>query len=408
MSFAHPITHTDKRFIARHAVAAALAVLFTAGTQATPTPTQLKAIKVYGDVTLDEDSVSDWGPWTEFEAPAAGAPLGFLGLPSARPEYRPPVIVEPPLEPESVGCAAGGICGFGVFSETATVDFGREQPKELSDTLPAELPYLMTGAVVEGPAGEGVLPQVINLTTQALAGGTVMAPASGDLSLDIDPTTFGSFHYGDQITYARSLITESGEDTYRIGNWLSNEQQADAAAAGVSWVMGGPSLLSYISGDNGVTVTQTSQGMYGILGLATSAADLALQGGTATYSGESRNGIFGSVNLTVNFSNGTWSGTWNGGADQNVFVASSSIGPVIYGQIGFQASGTISGVNLNSTSITANDGTIGAGSIVKGAFFGSNAAAVGGVASIVKTTEAYTDARGSGVFLTTRNVAKVE
>lgn len=58
---------------------------------------QLQAITLYNDVSIAQDSVSSWGPWVEFEAPAAG-PAG--GLPASLgsatpPDYRP---VEAPFQ----------------------------------------------------------------------------------------------------------------------------------------------------------------------------------------------------------------------------------------------------------------------------------------------------------------------
>ena len=38
------------------------------------TPAEMQTIKLYGDVTIAQDSVKAWGPWEQFEAPAAGNP----------------------------------------------------------------------------------------------------------------------------------------------------------------------------------------------------------------------------------------------------------------------------------------------------------------------------------------------
>ena len=79
------------------ALALASALLVQGSALAAPTQAQLQAITLYNDVSIAQDSVSSWGPWVEFEAPAAG-PAG--GLPASLgsatpPDYRP---VEAPFQ----------------------------------------------------------------------------------------------------------------------------------------------------------------------------------------------------------------------------------------------------------------------------------------------------------------------
>lgn len=85
------------------------------------------ATKSYGNVTVAQDSVQQWGPWEAFVEPAAGSPsVGFAGAPNAE-YYRPllnipaaPTIVTGPFE--SVG-ASGVIRGQLTWTTTADLDF---------------------------------------------------------------------------------------------------------------------------------------------------------------------------------------------------------------------------------------------------------------------------------------------
>ena len=80
-----------------------------------------KKVVVYGEVTLDKDSAHEWGPWTQFEAPAAGpapvAPTLVALTPEIPPEIlNPPLIppTPPPTTPYANVCQAGDWCGYSV------------------------------------------------------------------------------------------------------------------------------------------------------------------------------------------------------------------------------------------------------------------------------------------------------
>jgi hypothetical protein len=106
------------------------------------------------------------------------------------------------------------------------------------------------------------------------------------------------------------------------------------------------------------------------------------------------------VDMTIDFGNGTWSGSWNNGVDSNVQVSKDSLGVWhATGNMGFKASGTLSGSNLVATTITAGDGTIGANSVVENAVFGNKAQMVGGGYQVTKSTDAYTAATQSDITI---------
>ncbi|HEX5392148.1 MAG TPA: transferrin-binding protein-like solute binding protein [Rhodocyclaceae bacterium] len=109
-----------------------------------------------------------------------------------------------------------------------------------------------------------------------------------------------------------------------------------------------------------------------IAGIATSIADIqALAAGpSVTYLGGSYSRPQG-VQLTVNFANASWTGTWTGYSSANSFTAA----------------GTVSGANIRSTSIASSSisGLDAAASSVKATFYGQGAAALGGV-SVIKSS----------------------
>lgn len=93
--------------------ATSLAAALVAGLSAhAATPAEMQNIKLYGDVTIAQDSVKAWGPWEQFEAPAAGTPPV---LPSFHTDmsnlYRP---IAPVIQ------TTGTLEGFATFTKLDT------------------------------------------------------------------------------------------------------------------------------------------------------------------------------------------------------------------------------------------------------------------------------------------------
>jgi hypothetical protein len=103
------------------------------------------------------------------------------------------------------------------------------------------------------------------------------------------------------------------------------------------------------------------------------------------------------VEINVNFADGSWDGTWNDGADGNVYT-NNYYGPLhVSGEVGFMAEGNIDGNTFVSNSVSASDGQV-SGQVV-GAFFNPSGNAVAGVVDIVKTVPGeYTDAQHVSTF----------
>jgi len=131
-----------------------------------------------------------------------------------------------------------------------------------------------------------------------------------------------------------------------------------------------------------------------------SALQSNIGGITAHYQGGT---IYGGqiVHINVTLNSGVWDGSWSNGFAPTAFA--------------FDANGTISGVNLTSTNLSGENvkgnPTTYTGS-VNGAFFGTNAQTVGGVADVTRTVsfegEGSDTTRHVDLFVTTNLLPPVE
>ena len=316
---------------------------------AEPTAKQMNSIKLYGDVTIAQDSVTEWGPWTEFEPPAAGNPP--LNLPPANAVlYRTlPLLADAEL------------LGFGTFY--TVVNNGTPVSDDQAFAV------VVTGTSGSPTSPGKLLPDSLTLQTNAITG-VYPPPNTVDLALQGDGT------------YRRVSNLEFDQLTLLA----SPDEPSDATPAPVTFYQ----LISYIS-DGNTEGNPIVQGVAttGVIGRTTPITDIAalrLGNVTATYDGHSlvnqarvnQAGV-APMTMTVNFGQSAWTGTWNSGRDTN-------------GAVGFSASGRIAGAQFSSApgSITALDSNNISGS-VKGAFYGAQAAAVGGIADITKNNVHYVD-----------------
>lgn len=357
-------------------VALAAALCWQTSAHAAATEAQLRSVTLYGNVTIQEDSTSSWGPWAEFEPPAAGDTQPVAAPRAATDPYRPlaqTTDTTPPVQPPVEGfCAGGSICGFGMFVVGDPNDF-QDRP-ERTDVQA----FGLNGNIVQAAQSEGgsaLLPQVIGLKATVLSTANVpfQLSTSGDLTLTTGMSPYlgetpGNFYYGNNDIYA------IGQDPQRAGNGYSPEQIAATHFK----------LVTYVKG--------SGQSSWGVIGYTTPTADMEALRGTAqaNYNGSDHYG--NAVAMTVNFNGGpngqgSWSGTWNGGSDGIVSTQPSTSGTILTGQVGFTAAGTIQGSTFTSTSVGTNDARGSVTGFVQGAFFGPNAAAAGGVVDITKTMQ---------------------
>lgn len=401
-----------------HRVVGACLALCGGMAQATgPTEAQLNSIVLYGSTTIAQDSTSSWGVWDQLEPTAAGPDLPKLDIPGLSEWYRSlaQVTVTPLAPPTSPAvpaevlatqiCAGGSICGFG--RATPLTD---SQPAQFAYTL-VTTPVTLTEvareratAVATEVGTSFVLPAAITVQSKLLGDvGVLLAAESGVLtrngstySVAQGPSSYslGAFTQGARVEYV------NGQP---VAAWFSNPI--------TRYVMGmdGPLPVFKFDAHEGV----------GVIGITTSDADMntlrtegLASNATATYRGYDINGLAAKVEgpnviLDVNFGTSRFSGSINGGSDQGtVQVRNTSLGQQLDGRVGVVIEqGVITGANFMSTVLKANDGSIGAKSVVQGAFMGANAAVAIGVANINKTSDsgAYTNANHVTTFQAVRN-----
>ncbi len=426
-------------------IAAAVALMFASANMASAA-TKLHEdewgkINLYGNTTIANDSTDDWGPWKEFVQPAAGAPsvalLGGLGGELYRP--LPPV-----ASAAQESCGAGAWCGYAVYtSNLYTYDGGeygyghseRNRPQAgLIELVPS--PDDPAEVTVLGGSGTGLMG--IKITPMDGSDPLLLMPRlneiNGQSALGV-PVEFGmdttwvgtrdglANFYGYEYDSWNGTIDGqdfSGQWNTSIGGhnriWAQGKDTGDQYDVTPYMTMGGNlyvSVYGYVNGDYYQGYFSASDGAEGyVAGIHTPLSDMAaLQAGnvTANYagytSGYKNTSGQSPVAVSVNFGNGTWSGSWNGGADGNISNATDSSGrPYVYGQVGLNASGTVSGASFQSTSVSALDGQV-AGS-VQGNFYGPQAAGLGGIVNVTKTVgEGYSNATYVDVFAAQKTTA---
>ncbi|MBU3908132.1 MAG: hypothetical protein KJ719_13865 [Gammaproteobacteria bacterium] len=376
----------------------------------------------YGGVNIDQDSVEKWGPWEEFIQPAAGAPsIAFMGAGVGDP-YR--TLPQTNRIAEDV-CRAGDWCGYATYYnyrwDRTAYDGGEGGSYSSMHTRPYAGVFGLTlqpddPSVVTIDGGEG--PGKVSWRVAALPGN-----ASPDLGASHDPmnANFGNwwyyYHYtgglhnfsasqqtsDSSYAYDYSMAYGYPHDYYYYYYWYLPTNNKEVAA-GYFYRY----INDYISGDGAETGKET-YGFY-VAGIATPQPYLDAQRAgnvTASYQGNSYDFWSGHqipVSMTVNFGTASWNGSWNNGQDGYAYQTTDSYGnKYIYGQVGFNASGTVSGANIQSTSVSALDGTV--TGKVQGTFYGQTAGSIGGVHDIVKTVpDRYTAASNVGVFLVDKAV----
>ena len=337
-----------------------------------------KDVMAYGTIPIDEDSPTEWGPWTQFVQPAAGPVAVLPSMPTDgtayfRPESTDEYSPKYDLDLEEGFCKGGEWCGYTVYTN-ASSDHG---VKSRSGPLPGRIGLTLTP--------DAKVPDEIVLSHSIYkVGGSASWRATGLFGAD-DPA-----------------FTESGDMTATFFNIPANffahtedsysETRYDKAYANGLNPWGYPDEITKgFFGRNAETedpsIEQGVSGIY-IAGIPTPLSDLsALRADsfTATYCGRAFQGSH--VKIDVDFGPGTWSGEWNRGYDGRVWKSPNG---TLYGRVGFTAKGNINGTDFYSTKVSAND-DVGPNGILKvkgnvlGSFYGKDAKALAGVADITKT-----------------------
>ncbi|MDO9236782.1 MAG: hypothetical protein Q7U28_12235 [Aquabacterium sp.] len=380
-----PQTHSRPSTLS--ALALAIAALSHVGAHAAASQDELKGTKLYASVSIADDSTDSWGPWSNFEPPAAGRDVS-PALPKVSTElYRPLAQVPSPVTPSfGPACVAGGLCGFGAFQ-------GNDSSRNNNSSM-SVAPHAVQLAGVVTQTDETALPKAIQMYTTALTPGvSILMPDSGEL-LRIENTDGNSYMSDSSVQYSRSSQSESNGvqrnervDLYGSSNLPEETQLLDGSMY--------TNISNYTKGVEGQREQfSSSQGRGGpvVWGYTTSDADIAAlraDKAKASYDGYAYGGA--PVHMDVDLGLGTWTASWNDGKDGKVAAyggKADGTGKVLYGSVGFTAEGTIKGVMLQSTSVGTKDIGATVSGQVNAAFYGMQAAAIGGVADITKTMPA--------------------
>lgn len=383
-----------------------------------PSQADYAKIVLYSNVTIAQDSASQWGIWEELEAPAAG-PQTPLPLPAGTAEpYRPlgtvtPSAPNPPVTPPAAvsACSSGALCGFGVM--TLSVESWNNtaaQPAELSESNNLRVGFQLFPQTTGEPSW---LPEAITISTQPVRTGvTETVPSFSNLG----PLVFDGFNVHEHETPRSDLPAGAAGTFERVDIDTDIESLPSGVPAGK--FTGNINITKYVSG--GVDMPSQSGTaqygeMYGVWGLTTPAqdmADLRQSNAQAAYSGNTfgaDGSRTGSVKMSVNFGASTFVASFNNETDAyGVRVEkTASGGKQLQGPVGFRAEGSITGSTFQATNLSAKDGTV--TGVVQGAFFGSQAAAAGGVVDITKSRvntdplTKYQDARYSAPFVAVKD-----
>lgn len=363
-------------------IAVGISSVLMAGTWATAT----------AKTAQEEDSVYQWGRWAVL-APAAGneevvafAPAGTndLGRCESGANCPSPIQLNEPTPPpqEMEGfCEPGTTCGYARYLRAYTSTDGSN----------SESPTVAAVSNADGFDGP--------------------VPARFDLSLDQGENNLGSSEfqadadpYEHTLPVITSVLMSARYATDGRFQASGSDSNASSSASGFPQNSGDTNLLhgpwSHVVDDGEASVDSITG--YFVWGQVSNLDVIQGRSSTATYSG--RMLTYGTpVSLNIDFGNGSWSGSWNGGADDNanIRVLDHSNGTYVEGVVGFNvdAGHFDTKGNLISDQITATDGIVTDGGVLA-SLYGGGANQVGGIVDITKSTESYQNANHVDVFMT--------
>lgn len=378
----------------------------------------------------EDDSVHQWGRWAVL-VPEAGVDAGPFIKTEAAKDLRPEDAQQferiaqhdltPPGPPASEGhCQAGASCsyatyeynynvynGYGGYGEGGSTEgYGARVPANIEvDVQFAPVDSVQVAAIGLPPADGGEVGVTADFSVRSRTPHPNYPPVS-DRHTEEDHI----HDYGDDTVYWHAsnyeyfnTAPDGGE-----GNSSTWSDINGGMAPGVTedttagWWRDGAEGYSY---DSGANEWFRRMGSY-VAGTATNTAYLdTLNAGNvqANYVGFAmHSGV--PVEIQVDFGDSSWRGTWNGGRDGYVNVATDENGVRhVEGEVGFRVdAGHLSGPNLIADRLSASDGRV-RGS-VEGSFFGSQAQVVGGLSDITKTVTADTVGEGGVTYNAARNV----
>ena len=359
-----------------------------------PTQADYEKVVLYSNVTIAQDSASQWGIWEELEPTAAGSRTPLPQLRTAAEPYRPlgnvtqitPTTPETP--PTSVPlCVSGAMCGFGVIT-SRSYSYVLEEAAAVSIEAPVErMGFQLLATVVQ--ANEDAnrwQPQSLLVNIQGVRS-DVTAPTSID---GLGPLEAYNTMVGFTHTYESY---DEGSDAYTYAQIKTDT--SDPGNDGVGLMKGDIRISRYVSGVDSQWRENTQvHDVYGVWGITTAVSEmneLRMSKAQATYSGKTfdSNGVStGGVFMRVDFGASTFTADFNGGLNVKSPLADAQLQTTASGTtqatgaMSFRASGAITGSLFSANNLQiagANNSITGK---VEGAFFGSNAAVAAGVADV--------------------------
>jgi len=338
---------------------------------------QWHQITSYDQVSVNDDSVQNWGPWGNFVEPAAGGPLfNPAQMPGASNSDAYRILPTTQIQAlQASACGTGALCGYTLFFNVRADQNGMEQTPWMPGLFSLTL---SPGSPPQQPQ-DGPMPMMMPGTSST---------ASWEMT-SLSNTAPSLANSGGKIPVYSPFFTPAqyfSGSTGDKGQWnyiYGGNGQYFGGVAGL--YSADPDLVigvaqrqvsNYVTGsESGPTSMAATVAIYAVGTPTTQAfmADQQTRNISASYSGTSFDGNSnGKVNINVQFGTGKWQGYWNGQTTS------------------FQANGNVSGANITSTSVSAlpYDTSATYRGTVQGTFYGQQAGAIAGVTSVTKTSTA--------------------
>lgn len=341
-----------------------------------PTQADFAKVVLYSNVTIAQDSSSQWGIWEELEPTAAGPQTPLPLLTGSAELYRPVGVVTPSVTPPVDPGSVGKLLGFGVISNYG--NYGEEARAEAFMPIPYESSRagftLQISDASDATVSGSWQPLSMKITTALVRSDIAETPHTYE--------GLGPLVHDGSITHRFNNVV--GEELYENHN-LSTDTSQIPSEATAGQFLGDIAIVRYVSGQGEFSKNyyeERSSDVYGVWGVTTSAQDmnnLRQSNAQASYAGTVFNqfgGYNGSVSMSVNFGTSEFTANFNDVGGGQVSIGNNS-SIAISEKLNFSAIGTISGEKF-----AANKLSPGVTGQVVGAFFGPQAAAAGGVLDV--------------------------
>jgi hypothetical protein len=340
------------------------------------------AATAVGAMQDEKDSVYSWGPWAKMVSPAAGPQgVGFLSF-AGLYEYEPALVVQ-----NEGLCAAGGACGFATYRVTYS-----------SQYQGGEFNLFSIGGYDGGESSRyGYVPAMFGATGETGDPGWITPLYN--VSFNVVPMNETAVHPAVTSTEMNGAAYWLFGSTYFSVGGQDGGQHSGLSGVYLDELAGAKGSDQYFLLATGwsdktteysdcVKLVADREGAF-VYGVTPTLEALHAGSVTAAYSGHAMySGV--PVVINVNLGNSTWNGSWNNGVDGFTHAVYYANGTYRTGQVGFDASGTINGVNITSTSVSASDAETVSGNVT-GAFFGTSGQSLAGVSDVTKDGQRNVD-----------------